>query len=203
MGEAPTADLVSSDASVAILVSGETSTAEQGGPTGAPFGDTCPVDQAVVGYRGFLTPPPVGLTLIGGVQTLCGVLTLGASSPLGIATSPGATLPMRGASRASPWTQVCPADQVVVGFSGRSGAALDQVAFECAPWFAADAGGVGLSVGGSVTLMAAGRDGGMPFEDLCPPGQLARGTSGRSGQWVDSLALLCGSPTPSTDSGAP
>ena len=94
----------------------------------------------------------------------------------GLTTSAGATLPIRGTSQDSPWTQLCPTCEVVVGFSGRSGAALDQVAFVCAPLVISDsdAGSV-LAVGLQTTLTPAGGDGGTPYDVACLPGQVAQG----------------------------
>jgi hypothetical protein len=186
----------------AVGLAGASTTAKQGGTTGTAFSDICPGNQAVVGFRGFLTAPQVGLILVGGIQALCGELALSGSSPARLTTRPGATLPMRGTSQASPWTQACPSDQVVVGFSGRSGIALDQVAVACAPWTASsDTAGAPLSMGQSVTLTAAGGDGGSPYVDPCPAGQLARGSAGQSGQWVDAFGLVCATPTASADAG--
>lgn len=184
----------------AVTVNGQSLTPQQGGTTGTAFTDTCPGNQAVIGYQGFLTDPAVGLILVGGIQTLCGELGVGDAGQL--TTSAGATLPMEGTSEDSPWTQLCPADQVVVGFVGRSGADLDQVAFECAPWSASnDDGGEALSMGTVVTLTAAGGDGGLPYDNPCPAGQMARGSSGRSGDWVDAFGLVCGTPALVADGG--
>jgi hypothetical protein len=173
-------------------LSGVSLTAQQGGTTGTAYTDTCPGSQAVIGYEGFLTPPSVGLTLVGGIEALCGDMSFSAS---GLMTSPGATLPIRGTSQESPWTQQCPAGEVVVGFSGRSGAALDQVAFVCAPLVISesDAGSV-LGVGPETTLTAAGGDGGTPYDVACSPGQVARGSNLRSGEWVDAFGLVCAAP---------
>lgn len=179
---------------VSVEVNGDAATGEQGGATGTPFTDVCPDDEVVIGYQGFLSGPGVGLTLIGGIQTMCGSLSVNPSSPGQVLTAEGAILPLRGAGQGNAWTQSCPADQVVVGFAGRSGADLDQVAFECAPWAVEPDGGGGLSAGVAVTLGAAGGDGGAPYMDTCPAGLLARGSVGRSGEWVDAFGLLCGTP---------
>jgi hypothetical protein len=112
-----------------------------------------------------------------------------------VTTSPGAVLAVQGTAPADTWTQTCPAGQVVVAFVGRSGAALDQAAFECAS-LAVDLDAGSLSLGPLVVLTAAGGDGGSPFQSECPAGQLARGLVGRSGVWVDELGLACASPCP-------
>lgn len=177
-----------------VTLSGASQTPSQGTDGGSPSLDLCPGNQVLVGFQGFLTPPSAGLTLIEGLAAMCAELSLVGPPPGPSTATAGATLAFHGASKGSAWTQICPADEVVVGFSGRSGSDLDQVAFECAPW-TAESEGAPLSMGSTVTLPAAGGDGGLPFEDSCPSGQLARGTSGRYGQWVNALALVCATPT--------
>jgi hypothetical protein len=185
-----------------VALAGLTPTPEQGGPTGTAFTDTCPGNQALIGFQGFLTDPSVGLTLVGGIQGLCGELALSGASPARLTTRPGATLPVEGTSQYGPWMQMCPSDQVVVGFSGRSGAALDQIAIACAPWTApSDTGGAPLAMGTAATLPSAGGDGGTPYANPCPAGQLARGGAGGSGEWVDAFELLCATPSVSADAG--
>lgn len=211
LGETPIADAGASptDARVdvcpcpsAVVLTGDADTALQGGPTATPFTDTCPEGQALVGFRGYLTSPSVGLILVGAVQAVCASLSLGGSSPKRLTTGAGATLPMRGTSQTSFWTQMCPSDQVVVGFAGRSGADLDQVAFECAPWTApADVVGAPLARGAVVTLAPAGGDGGSPYIDGCPAGQLARGSTGQAGDWINQFGLVCGDPRVAVDAG--
>jgi hypothetical protein len=176
-----------------VALSGLSLTAQQGGNGGTAYTDTCPGSQAVIGYQGYITPASVGLILIGGIQALCAEVFLSAS---GIETSPGATLPMRGTSQDGPWMQICPAGQVVVGFSGHSGLDLDRVAFECAQLVTSEgeAGEELLSLETEVTLAAAGGDGGSPYEVSCPSGQVARGSNLFAGEWVDSFGLVCGSP---------
>ena len=192
--EAP--PLADGGTSLQVVLSGESATAQQGGTTGTPYTDVCPGNQAVIGYRGFLTGPQVGATLVGAIQTVCGQLSMNGASPASMTTAAGATLPMRGTAQDMAWTQMCPADEVVVGFSGRSGADLDQVAFDCAPWIAQGGTGGALAVGTAIPSTAAGGDGGTPFQDdLCPSGQLARGSNLRAGAWVDAFGLVCGTPT--------
>lgn len=206
LGDVPAAlDAAPSDADVGsicspctipVVLSGSSTTAEQGGDGGVPHLDLCPDNEVLLGFQGTLTLPSAGLTLVEGFQATCGELTLASAPPAAISTTTGSSLPMRGASKGSAWSQVCPANQVVVGFSGRSGSDLDQVAFDCAAWTAAsDEAGTPLSMGTPVTLPAAGGDGGLPFQGACPPGQLARGTNGRFGQWVNAFALVCATPT--------
>jgi hypothetical protein len=190
---------------IPVNLGGQSDTAAQGGTTGTPYTDTCPAGQAVIGFKGFLTAPSVGLLLIGAIQAQCGALVVIGSDSTAAATVAGPTLPMRGTSIDSPWTQSCPANEVVVGFFGRSGADLDQIAFECARWTpSSDGGSDELSVSSTtVTSSGIGGDGGSPFQNMCPPGEVARGTSLRAEGWIDAFALVCGTPALASDSGAP
>jgi hypothetical protein len=114
----------------------------------------------------------------------------------------GATLAPRGLARSNPWTRMCPPNQVVVGFSGRSGLSLDQVSFACAHWHVASSGQTLVSEASSL-LAPVGGTGGSAFDDACPPGRLARGINLRADQWIDAFGLACGTPILSPDSGAP
>jgi hypothetical protein len=203
--DAGTRDSGCADCSGPIGVSGQSLTAQHGGSGGTAHTDVCPDNQVVIGYRGTLTGPDVStdIVLVGSVQTICGELLLGGSANDQVLTASGATLAPRGLSQLSPWTRMCPADQVVVGFSGRSGSAFDAVAFVCAHWTVSrGALGTLLSSDPPTKLAQVGGVGGEPFDDACPPGEMARGTSLRSGEFIDAFGLVCGAPAIVADGGA-
>ena len=198
--EAATVEMGLSDAEAAlddaspvvVHLGGDAATSEHGSPTGgAPFLDLCPYDEAVVALQGSLAYYVPSLVL-GAIQATCASMAVDPSSGQ-VTTAPGAVLQVQGTGPASVWTQACPAGQVVVGFVGRSGDALDQAAFECTS-LAVDLDAGWFSLGPRVVLTAAGGDGGLPFQSECPAGQLARGLVGRSGVWIDELGLVCASP---------
>jgi hypothetical protein len=177
---------------VVVQLVGDAATNEYGSPTGgAAFVDLCPDDEAVVGVQGGLTYYSPAL-ILGAIQATCASMALDPSSGQ-VTTTPGAVLAVRGTGTTDVWTQTCPAGQVVVGFVGRSGDAVDQAAFECTS-LAVDLGAQSFSMGPHVLLTAAGGDGGLPFLSECPAGQLARGLVGRSGAWIDELGLACAFP---------
>jgi len=177
---------------VVVHLGGDAATNEYGSPTGgAAFVDLCPDDEAVVGLQGGLTYYAPSL-ILGAIQATCASMAVDPSSGQ-VTTAPDAVLAVQGTGPANVWTQTCPAGQVVVGFVGRSGDALDQAAFECTS-FAVDLEAQSFSMGPRVLLTAAGGDGGLPFLSECPAGQLARGLVGRSGAWIDELGLACASP---------
>jgi hypothetical protein len=172
----------------AISVGGESPTPLQGGDGGELATDLCPANQVIVGYAGTLTDP--GILLVGSVQATCAALV--AMGDGGVTTRADASLTARGQGTLSPWTQACPANAVVVGFSGGSGVALDRIAIACAELHAVDGG---IAQDPPTSLPAAGGDGGTAFDDPCPPGQVARGNVVRAGEWIDALGLVCGTPS--------
>lgn len=190
--------------SLPIGLTGTSQTVQYGGDAGTTYTDTCPSDQAVIGYQGFLTPPAVGILLVGAIQAVCGKLASSEAPPYALSTTAGATLPVRGVSQTGPWAQLCPPDQVVVGFDGNSGDDFDQVAFVCAPWSAASGmPGAPLTMGATADLPAVGGDGGMPFHGSCPAGQLAIGSNLRAGEWIDAFGLVCATPATVASDGGP
>jgi hypothetical protein len=102
-------------------------------------------------------------------------------------------LPTHGMMAPTPWTRTCPANEVMVGFTGRSGAFLDQLVFSCAPLTAAsEALGTALTPGTAAALAPVGGGGGMPFAQIaCPAGQVASGSLVRTGDYLDAVSLIC------------
>jgi hypothetical protein len=160
------------------------------------FNDICPADQVVIGYRGTVANP--GIIVIGSIQTICASLdAIYDGSSYAFVTSSETALPTRGGTGTA-WQQLCPPNQVVTAFNGRSGTSLDQIAFGCAVLSAA-VGGVVLSA--PTFLTPAGGNGGSAYSEACPAGQIARGSNTRttsSESWVDAFGLVCGSPSLAT-----
>jgi hypothetical protein len=196
-GEPPPAD---AGIPAVIVLRGQTATGWHGGDGGDPYTDTCPASQVVTGYVGAtfvdvdgggpLTP------VVSVVQAVCGAVHLAGDASDTIAVSPGSVLNARGSMQTALWSQMCPDEQVVVGFSGRSGNFVDRLAFVCAHWIASIGdGGISLSADSLTTLPGAGGFGGAAFPlEMCPPGQMATGEQIRAGFFVDQFALLCSTP---------
>jgi hypothetical protein len=197
----PGPDASSSDAGcancpVSVVWTGPSPTPQVGTPEGTPFDDACPGDQAIIGFRGSVQD--VGVFLVSSIQSLCGQLLLASATATEVSVVPGATLPERGVPSGTTWSQMCPRDQMVVGFWGRSGRSLDQVGFDCA--------GVRVSRGASNDYVLAvnttiselsppnGGDGGMPFRASCMPGQIALTANINAGDWVYAFGLTCATP---------
>jgi len=229
-----------------VGVSAVSVTDRQGGMGGVPADEFCPDNQAVIGYEGSLTDVYVVVTpssgpslttptvVVGGLRTVCGSLALGPDG--GVSTQPGSTLPLRGNEDGMDWKQICPPNEVVVGFYGRSGSYLDRLGIVCAGWALstdndagvdagspgdggvddamANDGGVQDDAEADATLPATmtgsepwingpttdlgpyGGEGGLPFPThSCGQGLMAMGSVLRSGDVIDSFALLCGAPS--------
>jgi hypothetical protein len=147
----------------------------------------------VIGYRGAID---TSRNSVGSIKTICGQLVLGNSNGYRIATATGTTLTERGSSSGSQWSRMCAANQIVVGFSGRSGFVLEQIAFECAPLdVTTSQGSYVLSIGSTTTLSPAGGNGGSPFAaTACAAGQIARGSIVTENRNIESFGLVCTTP---------
>jgi hypothetical protein len=167
----------------------------QGGPGGTSHTDLCPQDQVLVGYRGSLGLDNGGDLVVYSLEGQCGSLTVGSASPYAIKVVTGGKLTVRGGGGTTTFTSSCPANQVVLGMAGRSGALLDQLQLECAPLSIAGTTVLSVSIGAGTLLAGKGGTAGSAFRAPCPAGQMARGQLISDGAVIDSLALVCGSPT--------
>jgi hypothetical protein len=178
---------------LAIALGDETTTASHGGDGGAESRDVCREAQVLVGYRGFLKLDAFideMVPIIGALEPICGVVRLDGSGRLLV--SEAGVLPLRGEARDEAWERRCAADEVVVAFSGRSGAALDQLVLTCSGWSVREtATETTLARGPLHALEPVGGEGGEAFADGCAAGQMARGMVVKADSWIDALALVC------------
>lgn len=178
------------------LVDGD-DTAIEGGPGGAPFDDACAPGDLLVGFAGDLDAQG----RIGRLHGLCAPLLLGDDGAAFLVTTGAPTdLPTQGLNdTGGAWTAVCPGSTVVVGFSGRESATIDQLVVRCATLDVAVSaeGDYSLVFGAPGELPAAGVNvDGAPFTAQdCPPGQVAVRQLGFSGQTLDGFGLGCASLT--------
>jgi hypothetical protein len=186
------AGVVAPPGPTSITVAEGGTTSLQGGTGGNEHVDVCPGDQVLVGLQGTIDDP--GIVLVGSVQGLCGSLGINGAR---VTVTPGASLSTWGGDGGPvTWTEACPAGEVMVGVEGRSGAALDAIAVDCARWTVetTDAGAA-LTMGSTDTSATNGGDGGTAFSAPCPSGEMARGSDLRAGFWIDAYGLVCGVPT--------
>ncbi|MCA9612750.1 MAG: hypothetical protein KC586_08360 [Myxococcales bacterium] len=179
------------------FVPGTTNTTLRGGGGGGAFLQACPAGSVMVGvagavasgfYSGVLTQVA---TLCSTLDVSTGAVVLGA--PVRVPPTGGAG----GVTGSGAATATCPAGEVVVGFSGRSGSFVNNVALRCAPLtLTGDAmSGFAFSVGATSGGAAIGSGSGSAFGATdCAAGEVARGSVGRSGDVVDGFGLRCGTP---------
>jgi hypothetical protein len=201
-GPDATPDAAPSDAScpncpVSIVWNGLSATPQFGMPEGTPFDDACPDGQAIIGFRGSVAD--VGVFLVSSIQTFCGTPVLSSGAATELSVLPGATLDERGVPSGASWSQMCPRDQMVVGFWGRSGRGLDQVAFDCAGVRVSrsPSNDFVLAVDSTISELSPpnGGDGGMPFRSTCRPDQIALMANISADQWINAFGLTCATPS--------
>jgi hypothetical protein len=156
--------------------------------------DSCPAGQVVIGYLGFLHPNGYH----GQIQAQCGIPAIsGSAPPFAVTITSGALTPLEGGEGdGSGWTMACPANQVVVGFSGRSGALLDFLSADCAPLsITGSPGSYTVNIGALTFLPGVGDPGGNSFPDTaCPPGEVATANHLRAGDGIDAFGIGCSTP---------
>ena len=192
---APDANVDAAAGTPVLELGAGTDTVQRGQQNGTPFDDVCPAGQALIGFAG-------ALDAVGGahgqIAGRCGTLSVapaGAGFEVRVAT--GASLPTRGANDDAPWTRPCAANQVVVGFAGRSGALLDQLTFRCAPLtITASGASWTVAVAAATDLAPIGGSRGTAFAQTdCAAGQIAAVARIRAGDSVDAFGLGCRTPT--------
>jgi len=175
-----------------FVLTGSTPTATRGGPQ-TPTGDLCPDNEVVVGYSGTVGNP--GIVVVSSLQLVCAAIDVAGSGPSMLRMLPGTTLAEQGAPAGSPFAAMCPAGQVAVGIHGRSGIAVDQVGFDCAPLTLAPDGTVEVDTSTITVLPAYGGAGGGPFDDTCPAGQIVRGVDIAAGDFLYDMSAVCAAPS--------
>jgi cysteine-rich repeat protein len=166
------------------------STATHGGGGGAPFNLACPNGQALIGFNGR------SANLVDQLAGLCGAVSVGVlNDKFVIKAPPAANLSPVGGGGGGPFNSLCPADQLLVGYSGRAGAYIDAIRFSCVPLvITEDNAGFKVSPG-MITNLAqfGGGGGGVIPQTNCPAGQIANRKTGRSGGYIDQFGLGCAS----------
>ena len=173
-----------------ILGAGQATPQFGGLNLGTAYNDNCLAGQVLTGFTGTLK--------VGAHAALKGVCALPMLAVVDdafvVKTGPGAALPQRGGAGDTPWVRNCPADQMLVGFSGSAGTGVNQLTFGCAPLEITEAGDGTFSIGlGILTpLMVVGAVGGMPFAQTnCPMGQVAAAQRLRASAVITAFGLGC------------
>jgi hypothetical protein len=199
----------------AITLQSEAATAQHGsssstGVTYTAHEDRCPSNQVLIGYAATLrddvyqsnnTP----VTQLGSLVAICGTVNVGAAGE--VTVTPASGLDPRGTDGAlGTSSQICPTNQVVVGFAGHSGTIIDQIGFVCASLSSTAAACCcsALITGSTYAFTPVGGTGGSAYSESCPSGQVALGqrlytatTTKHAGEeWVSLFGLLCATPMP-------
>jgi len=160
----------------------------RGNPIGATgFADACPAGEAPIGFDADVE------SIVEGLSVVCGALLLDPVA-LTISVGTGTTLPLRGSPADAVRTVArCPANTILVAFSGRAGTLIDRVDMDCAPLeVTGTAPDLEIVVGASVSGGGFGGDGGGLFDRTsCLAGEIPSGMTVRAGNNIDGLGLLC------------
>ncbi|MBI5499543.1 MAG: hypothetical protein HY907_04835 [Deltaproteobacteria bacterium] len=166
--------------------------ARVGGPYGiVPFVRTCPRGEALTGFAGRSGG------VVDAIAPLCAPLDRTPLRGLTGATTVETELRPAGGNGGGVFRAACAPGSHVVGLRGRAGGAVDAIEPLCqdTSWVGAGpppAGEAALRARPVTALPKIGGSGGTPFESRCPEGWAVVGTSGRIGDFVQSLALHCG-----------
>ena len=163
----------------------------KGSDIGTSFAETCPGDQVLIGLDGYVQPD--GLELLTAISGTCGSLHVQADGTTVTVQTEGG-LPLYGDTNfAGPFSLQCPANQVVVGFEGNAGTAVDSATIQCAPLTIQ--GGM-IAIGTVTTLLPApGGTAGTPYNEPCQLGRIARGRFGYYDSILEGIGLTCSLPT--------
>jgi hypothetical protein len=188
-----------------IAVVGMRLTSEIHPGMGDPHADPCTTpDEVLIGFDGTMD---VGFNVCGrmgdcwlqSVTGHCGKLALVGSGPFTVAITAAENLPVRGGPGNRPLAPaICPQNQMIVGFTGRSSAYIDRLSFYCAPINVVgdSSNGYTASVGSTTLVGPLGGNGGTAFGDVfCNQGEVAVGTNLHAGAWIDGFGLDCGAVT--------
>jgi hypothetical protein len=165
---------------------------------GTSFNQRCRTNEVLIGYRGTVDPPEVIVNYLRTFTAVCGTLSITGTNTFAVTATQAETLTTQGTQTGSMMqTATCPANQVVVGFSGRAGGFVDALTFSCARLtISGSSPNFTLSIGTPNDTSAIGGPGGMPFAAIaCPAGTIAVGHAGRADIDVQAFGLLCARPT--------
>lgn len=165
------------------------------GTNGDLYEESCPDGQVLIGFHGSIDAPG-GDQYLRGAQGICGTLAVSESAPYVVTVSEAGTLPVHGLEAPQAQMAVCPPNQVMTGFAGRSGLWMDSVDVRCAPLTILGQSPTFLLVVGTPSKAGTiGGTGGSPFDPLeCAAGDVAVGQLIRpiySGDVLGTFGVQC------------
>jgi len=167
---------------------------------GTAFSQSCLRNEVIIGMTGTVDDPSVNMNYLRTFRAICATVSISGTTTYTAHTLEAETMPQPGTATVGSMTQtrLCGNDQIVVGFSGRSGQRIDQIGLVCAPLVVGGtAPSFTLSVGApSPALLGLGGPGGGAFGPYdCGANQVAVGHTGRTSDFVDAFGLLCSTPS--------
>jgi hypothetical protein len=183
-----------------VTLAGTPSPSGQQAPTtsGSAFSQSCMPNEVVIGYSGTMDGPDASVPVLRTFRALCASLSITGTTTFAVTTTTAETLAVVGTRPGpAPQLQVCGNNEMVVGFGGRSGSDIDQIAIICAPLnISGAAPAFVLSIGNTNMRPGLGGQGGASFAAInCPSGMVAVGNEGRAAYTINSFGLLCRTPT--------
>jgi len=165
--------------------------------SGTTFTQKCAANEVIIGYKGTMEQPDAATNWLRSFQAVCATLSVTGTNTYTVNTTQAETLAAHGMPQSMAVSAMCGANQIIVGFGTRTGGAVDQFTFVCAPLVI---GGTSpnftLTVGAQTTLPAMGGPGGSPNPAIfCPAGLVGVGDEGREGAAIEAFGLLCAKPT--------
>jgi hypothetical protein len=165
---------------------------------GSAFRQSCAANEVIIGYTGTIDAPDAAMSQLRTFQAVCASLSVSGTTKFVVTTTTKELLPVVGTMPgATQQTELCPNDQVVVGFAGRSGSDIDQIVTLCAPLtISGSTPNYALTLGAETARPPVGGPGGQPFAAIrCPAGQVATGDEGRAAFTINAFGLLCATPS--------
>ena len=172
----------------AALSATESVTASAGGTGGNPYTIDCGRTQAMVGVQGDIATSSTAAYVVGSIQAMC----VGLNADGSWNGTPAPAPRIAGVYRATaPVSILCSQNHAVSAISGRSGLYVDSLRIQCAPLVEpGHLSGVGSVHSGEIGGRAGNAFG--PF--FCPSDKPGKGFTGKAGDWIDSVALVCDYP---------
>jgi subtilisin family serine protease len=173
------------------MVSPTTATLRMGSEAnGTSFEDACPAGQVLIGFSGS-TSTATTAAVHRQITGKCGVVQTAGPK---VTITAAAALPTRGSTGTAAWSRTCPANQVVVGFAGRSSTVVNQLSIVCAPLTAASmTAGAAVNVGTAAAVAGVGGTGGIAVAAIkCGTGEVATMSRVRTSANLDAFGLGCG-----------
>jgi hypothetical protein len=158
---------------------------------GSAYTDDCPANQVLIGFRGTIDG---GIASLRSVAGICATLGVAGNPPYAITATEAGMLPTRMSAGSTIENALCPANQVIIGFSGRTATYIEALVFRCAPLtITGTAPSYELAIGSATnTSPIGGENAGTAFNAIdCAADQVAVSLVPNAGSAIDNFGLRC------------